>query len=93
MLVYRDFYPPKSYKIHYPNIIQVQRARKSHTCEKCNCEIPKGDSYYRYKPYPDHHNRLWYGWRKRCLNCKPIKYDEKYYYEDENATTIQVGKY
>lgn len=87
------FYDNIGYLIHRPNIVEVYAARKSYTCEKCLNEIPKGDSYYRYKPYPDSNKRIWYGWRKRCIECKPISYMEVKLYEDPDAKTIQSMRY
>lgn len=85
-----SFYSPIPYKIHIPNKI-MRKALKSYTCEKCGCEIVLGDFYWSFKPYP--RNGIWYGWRKRCLNCEPDNYDEIFYYEDHHAKTIQSKKY
>lgn len=64
-------------------------AAKSHTCEKCGCEIPKGDYYWIYKPLPT--KKFWYTWRKRCYDCEPKFYDEVNYYEDYNSRLRQVS--
>lgn len=72
------------YKI---NILKMVKARKSYICECCGKEIPKGDYYYTYKPYP--RDRGWYAWRKRCIDCKPKYYDEIYYYEDKDSLIQQ----
>ena len=77
-------------KLHKINNVIQRKALKSHTCEACGCEIPKGDYYYTYKPFPK--GKYWFGWRKRCLDHKPKYRDEYTYYEDFNATTIQVGR-
>lgn len=81
---------PREYLIHFPNI-HMRTARKSHTCEYCGCEIPKGDYYWSWKPYPD--KNKWYGWRKRCLEHKPNYHYEVLYYEDSHADTVQVQRY
>jgi len=77
----------RGYKV---NSVQQHKAQKSYVCEVCGCEIPKGDYYYTYKPYP--RKNYWYGWRKRCIDHKPVIYDEVFYYNDYNALTIQVKK-
>ena len=73
-----------NYKV---NTLKNPKAIKSHTCEKCGNEIPKGDYYYIYKPYPRF--KGWFTWRKRCIDCKPIYYDEIFYYEDQDSRLQQ----
>lgn len=63
------------------------KAIKSHTCEKCNNEIPVGDHYYIYKPVPT--LKFWFTWRKRCINCEPMYYEELNYYEDQHSKIAQ----
>ena len=63
------------------------KAQKSHTCEKCNCEIPKGDYYWIYKPVPT--SKFWFTWRKRCLSCEPKHYEEVNHYEDLDSVIRQ----
>lgn len=63
------------------------RALKSHTCEVCNCEIPKGDYYWIYKPLPT--NQFWFTWRKRCIDHEPMYYHEVNHYEDPNSILRQ----
>ena len=70
------------------NTVKNVKARKSHTCEKCTKEIPKGDYYYIYKPYP--RGKYWFAWRKRCIDCEPKYYDEIFYYEDTDSLIQQV---
>lgn len=65
-------------------------AKKSYTCEKCGCEIPKGDYYWSWKPLPS--RRYWFAWRKRCIDCEPRYYDEVNYYEDPNARIPQINR-
>lgn len=89
-MFYQTKFELRDYLIHFPNI-HMRKARKSHTCECCGCEIPKGDYYYSYKPYPD--KKTWFGWRKRCLNHKPLRHNEIFYYEDLDAKTIQRKKF
>ena len=69
------------------NTSKMVKARKSHTCEKCGCEIPKGDNYYIFKPYPRF--KGWYTWRKRCIEHEPKYYDEIFYYEDHDSRIQQ----
>ena len=64
------------------------KARKSHTCEKCSCEIPVGDYYYIYKPVPT--VKFWFTWRKRCNDCEPMRYEESNYYEDQDSLLAQT---
>ena len=84
-----QFFTPTAYLIHFPNI-HNRKAKKSHICEVCSCEIPKGDYYYTYKPYPI--NNVWFGWRKRCIDHKPLKYDEVFMYFNQDEKTIQSKK-
>ena len=67
-----------------------RRSLKSRTCEVCGKEIPKGDLYYQYKPFPD--NKFWYGWRDRCLDHPPRYYDEFHYYPSDYCTTIPIKR-
>lgn len=78
--MYEEF----KYKV---NTSKMVKARKSHTCEKCGKEIPKGDYYYIFKPYPRF--KGWYTWRKRCIDDKPLYYDEIFYYEDHDSRLQQ----
>lgn len=70
------------------NTAKMVTAMKSHTCEKCKREIPKGDNYYIFKPYP--RKGYWFAWRKRCISCYPRYYDEIYYYENQDSKIQQV---
>ena len=63
-------------------------AMKNYTCEKCGQEIHKNEYYYQYKPLPT--RRHWFTWRNRCIDCKPIYYDEVHLYEDPHADVSQV---
>jgi len=62
--------------------VKQRKALKSYTCEKCGCEIPKGDLYWEYKPLPD--SKYWSKWRKRCIDCKPIYYNEAEIYQNRD---------
>ena len=70
------------------NTVKMVKARKSYICEKCGKEIPKGDYYYTFKPYPRGFN--WFAWRKRCIDCKPKYYDEIFYYENRDSRIQQI---
>jgi len=63
-------------------------AMKNYTCEKCGQEIHRNELYYQYKPLPT--KMYWFTWRNRCIECKPIYYDEVKLYEDPNANVSQV---
>lgn len=63
-------------------------AKKNYTCEKCGQEIHKNEHYYQYKPLPT--RKHWFTWRNRCIDCKPIYYDEVHLYEDPHANVSQV---
>ena len=65
--------------------LHQRKAKQSYECEKCGNEIPKGDLYYEYKPLPG--KRYWSIWRKRCIDCKPLYYDEAEIYQDTNKMT------
>ena len=64
--------------------LHQRKASKSYTCEKCGCEIPKGDLYFEYKPLPT--KTYWSIWRKRCMDCKPHHYDEAQFYQNIDLT-------
>lgn len=71
------------------SLLRQVKAKKSHTCEKCGCEIPIGEYYYIYKPVPT--KKYWFTWRKRCIDCKPQFYEEVNYYEDHNSKIAQIN--
>jgi hypothetical protein len=66
-------YPPINYKI------QV-KAKKSHTCEECGCEIHPNEYYWKYKPNPTYDKwskkKTYHKWRKRCIDCEPVNHIE-----------------
>lgn len=76
-----------NYKVKYKF---MRTAKKSYTCEKCGCEIPKGDHYWNWKPLPT--QRYWFAWRKRCIDCEPRHYDEVNYYENQHSRISQVNR-
>lgn len=61
-------FPPINYKFQ-------RRARKNYICEKCKTEIHKNEYYYEYKSNPSYDKllskRVYFKWRKRCINCEP----------------------
>ena len=63
--------------------VREVHARAFYTCEKCGRDIIVGDLHYHYKPLP----RIIRGqvradrWRRRCLDCPPVSYDEAERYE------------
>jgi len=67
-------YPKIKYKKMY------ERAKKSHTCDMCGCEIPIGDQVWWYKPNPTYNNRTkkndYYKWRTRCIKHEPHNHEE-----------------
>lgn len=71
-----------------------RKAMKSYICEKCGCEIPKGDLYWEYKPLKKKIGNKTYfeRWRKRCIDDKPYHYDEANYYENKDVVRLTPCK-
>lgn len=82
---------PFTKEVNYPVGHKFMRtAKRNYTCEKCGCEIPKGDFYWNWKPLPT--KKYWFTWRKRCIDCEPKFYDEVNYYEDHHAKLLQIHR-
>ena len=90
-------------RLRRKNLITSKRQRtanKIHFCEKCGCEIPKGDSVWWYKPYPVK-NKItgkvtWSHWRTRCVSHEPMRYNPDNFNEEVSEHSYEdngYGKY
>ena len=67
-------FPPINCKKMY------EKAKKSHTCDICGCEIPIGDHIWWYKPNPTYNKKTkkndYYKWSTRCIDHEPRSHEE-----------------
>jgi len=76
------------------NYKKLVKAKKSHTCEMCGCEIHKNEYHWFYKPNPTYNadgTKHYYKWRKRCRDCEPMYHSEML--QIENKGMIGYGGY
>ena len=74
-----------------------RKAKKSHFCETCGCEIPKGDLVWWYKPYPIKNKSKgkvkWFKWRTRCIDHPPVKYEPSTFNEEVSESSYEYNGY
>jgi|LGOV01.1.fsa_nt_gb hypothetical protein len=71
---YNKMFPPIKCKKMY------EKAKKTHICDQCGCEIPIGDQVWWYKPNPTYNRNTkkndYYKWRTRCIKHEPKSHEE-----------------
>lgn len=93
MLILNNDFEKMFNKIFNINIMKVtckyeRLAKKNYICEKCGKEIHKNEYYYTWKPLPKYNyldkTKNYFKWRKRCIECEPIRENEVDLYEEKS---------